>query len=163
MRLAFCAVEACRAIRQIDIVNRDEERCRSALLIIPNELEILRTTKRHLRQELFHLWTELRHLVRELPVHEGAGAFCLLKLFDSDLAGNVLFDRATGRQQLFANAGREVHTGFGEHWMHHLACALEIRAAGRVIAKAGAAQAFFILLVAQRAGFLVTLNELKEL
>ena len=163
MRLALCAVEACGAVGQVDIVDRNEQRGRAVLLLVPDQFQVLRATERHLREQLFHLWAELGHLVSELPVHELLLALCLLDLLSRDVTGDIFLHRTIRRQKLFANARREIDAGFGQHRVHDLRRALEIRAAGRVITKASAAQAFLILLVAQRAGFLIALNELKQL
>ena len=123
----------------------------------------MRAAQRNLRRELLKLGAELRHLLHQLPVHEALLALRLLHLVHGDVAGDEFFHRASRGEDLLDDARREVDARLGEHGVDHLARALEVGAAGGVLAKAGAAQALFILLVPQRAGFPVALDIFKQL
>ena len=161
VRLALRAVEVRRGERQVHVVDRDEQEVRAVARLRPRHLHVLRTAQRHLRQQLLQLGAELAALHGQLPVHEGRLALRLLDLIARGLARDEVLDRPLRREQLLDGARREVDAGLGQHRMHDLGRALELRAARRVIAQPGAAQAFLVLLVALLARFLVLADQIE--
>ena len=116
-----------------------------------------------MRRQLLKLRPELNHLLGELPVHELLFALGLFQLGLRDLTGDKFLHRTISRKQFLNDAGRKVYAGLGQHGMHDLGRALKVGATGGVITQTRAAQALLILLVTQRPGFLVALNELQKL
>jgi hypothetical protein len=161
VRLALRAVEVGRGERQVHVVDGDEQELGPVARLVPCHLHVLRAAERHLRQELLKLCAELRALHRELPVHEVRLALGLLELVDRRVAGDEVLDRTLRREQLLDGAGGEVHARLGQHRMHDLGRALELRAAGRVVAQTSAAQALFVLLVALLARLFVLADQVK--
>ena len=102
-------------------------------------------------------------LHRELPVHERRLALRLLDLLERDFALDQILGWALRRQQLLDGARREVDARLGHHRVDDLRCAVELSAAGRVVAEAGAADALFVLLVALLARLFVAADQLEEL
>ena len=163
VRLALGSVEAGGAVGQINVVDGHEDRHGPIALLVPDHFHVLSAAKRDLRGQLLKLRPELNHLLGQLPVHELLLALGLLALRLRHFSGNVFLDRAIGWEDFLDHTRREIHAGLGEHRMHHLGRALKVSATGGIIAQSSAAQALLVLLVTQRAGFLVTLDELQKL
>ena len=160
--LALRAVEVGRGERQVHVVDRDEQEVRPVARLVPRQLEVLRAAEWHLRQQLLQLAAERLALHRELPVHHARLALGLLQLLDGDLALDQVLHRTLRGQQFADGARREVDARLGHHRVHDLRRALKLRAAGRVVTEAGAADALLVLLVAFLAGFLVLADQVEE-
>ena len=105
---------------------------------------------------------ELGHLLRGLPVHERGFALSLFQLPFVRFAVNFTLYRPVGRKDFFHKARGEIHAGFDKHRVDDLVCAAELGTPGGIVAQAGAAQAFLVLLVPLFAGFLVALNLVEQ-
>ena len=163
VRLALRGVEVGRRKWQVHVVDHDGEEAGAVARLVPRHLEILRAAERHLRHELLKLGAELLALHGELPVHERCLALRLLDLLNRDFALDQILCRTLRWQKLFDGACREVDARLGHHRVHDLRRAVELRAAGGVVAQTSAADAFFVLLVALLARLFVLADQFEEL
>ena len=111
-------------------------------------------------QHLLLLIPKFWDLLGQLPVHVVALALGYLGFDLVNVTNDLGFGGAVRGKQLFDGSGGKIDTGLGHDRVDHLACALEVRPAGCVMAQPGALDAVFVLLIALLAGFLVFLNEL---
>ena len=162
VRLALRRVEVRRGVGQVHLVDADEEGRRPVALLVPAQLEVLRAAQWHLRHELLKLGPELGRLHGHLPVQQLDLALGLLDLLLRRIADDVVLGRAAGGEDLLHRPGGEVHAGLGEHGMHDLRRALELRPARCVLAQTRAAQALLVLLVALLARLLVLADHFQQ-
>ena len=99
----------------------------------------------------------------ELPVHQRRLALRLLDFLHRDFALDQVLGWTLRWQKLLDGARCEVDARLGHHRVHDLRCAVELRAAGRVIAQTCAADALLVLLVALLARLLVAADQFEEL